>query len=305
MKRILIFTFIVGVLLSIGVLSFDLYMDKKVKEIVDREFFDKTDASYEDIDFSLFNRSVVIKKVVINNEEGSLYSENIYIYRYDDNFNMEVMFEDIQGLTGEYRKMYVEFLNFLRDYGYEDPKINLYLEMETDKEKEILKINKFSLIVPDAFSVGFFLEIGNFDQEFWEGFEDYVLQTQSFPINFLSELGAIEIIELGILIENEGFKERFLSIEADKHDIEVEDMKKEIRANFTKLSEDIENPKLQEIVKQISYFTERGKFLKLYIKPKKPFKIQELLLFIGTFQGNEDELIAELLEYLNIKAEVY
>ncbi len=305
LKKFLIFLTLIVILVPLLFLGIDLYMDKKAKDIIDDKIFAESNASYDSVDFSLWDRSITIKNVFIHYENGTFFAESIHIYKYDDSLNMDVLLKNIKGVQGDMEKAYVNVINSLREYGYEDVTIDMRFEMSTDKDKNIGDIKRFEFIVSSAFSINFFMKVGNFDPTFWINYATRDSFTEEEMIEILSEMGAMKLIEIGVSFRDDGFKERYINKVAEKKSKDPMEVKKEMKESINKMVESTEHPSAKEVLKKISYFLDKGKFIKLYIQPKKPLKFQDIIIFFAVNYEKGTDPTHQFLEQFNIEAEVF
>ena len=300
--RIVITSFLLlSLTVIIGVYGFNVYMENKVKEFLDRGLFSDEDVTYDSVDFSLFNRKIVIGNVLIHGEDGTIFIEKVHVYKYEDNLNAEIFFENIKGVQGKSREAYLKILDFFKKYGYEEVSLNFHIDTKTDKYKNIGHFKKLEIIVPSAFIANISLKLGNFDPDFWKSLELREIYTEEDIINIFSEIGALKLLEIELYFKDEGFKNRYMNKMKEESGKDINT----IKDNMERFIENYENPQVKDFVRKLSFFLERGRIIKVKLTPKRPIKLQDIFLILTINHTKTQDPSDIFLHYFNLYTEVY
>ncbi len=304
MKKIIIpVVIIIGI--AVGIIALDEYMERKVKKIID-EFAKSGNMEYEDVDFSLIDRNIIIKKLFIHEEGNTLLAEEVIVYRYEDIFNFVILMKDLKMVEGPRKEQYIRTLNFFKELDYKDTRVDLYIDMEANKKENRASVKSFKLIIHPAFSLEFFADLGNFDPNFWKKIYEKKELTEEEMVEIMSELGSLKIFRIGFSYEDRDFRERFISYLAKDKGLTPEEFKEKIKKSLDETISRTDNPSHRKVLSDIKYFIEKGKFIKISIEPVKPVKFQDIALYtaFALEQGNKNPATT-LLNLFKVESEIF
>ncbi len=305
MKKIIIpVVIIIGI--AVGIIALDKYMERKVKKIIDDFAKSGEDIEYEDVDFSLIDRNIRIKKLFIHNEGNTFLAEEVIVYRYEDPFNFVILMKDLKVVEGTNKKEYLKILNFFKELDYKDTRFDLYIDMEANKKENKASIKSFKLIVHPAFSLDFFADVGNFDPSFWEKIDEKKELTEEEMVGMMSELGSLKLFRIGFSYEDRDFRDRFIKYLAKDERLTPEEFKTKIKKSLDETMSKTDNPSHRKVLNDIKYFIEKGKFIKISIEPVKPMKFQDIAIYIAFAMEQEEKDPTDIiLNLFKVKSEVF
>ncbi len=305
MKKIIIPVVIIICIIIIGIFALDKYMERKVKKIID-DFTKSGDVEYEDVEFSLIDRNIRIKKLFIHNEENTFLAEEVIVYRYDDPFNFVILMKDLKVVEGQNKKEYLKILNFFKELDYKDTRFDLYIDMEANKKENKASIKSFKLIVHPAFSLDFFVDVGNFDPSFWEKIDEKKELTEEEMVGMMSELGSLKLFRIGFSYEDRDFRDRFIKYLAKDKGLTPEEFKANIKKSLDETMSKTDNPSHRKVLSDIKYFIEKGKFIKISVEPVKPMKFQDIAIYAAfAMEQEEKDPVDIILNLFKVKSEVF
>ncbi len=306
MKRIIIPVVLIIGIIIIGIFAFDKYMERKVKKIIDDFAKSGEDIQYEDVDFSLIDRNIRIKKLFIHNEGDTFLVEEVIVYRYEDLFNFVILMKDLKMVEGPRKEQYIKALNFFKELDYKDTRFDLYIDMEVNKKENKASIKSFKLIVHPAFSLEFFADIGNFDPSFWKKIFGKKELTEEEVIEAMSEFGSLKLFRIGFSYENRDFRDRFIKYLAKDEGLTPEEFKAKIKKSLDETISKTDSPSHRKVLSDIKYFIEKGKFIKISIEPVKPMKFQDIALYTAfALEQGKRNPGTTLLNLFKVESEVF
>ncbi|AAC07719.1 hypothetical protein [Aquifex aeolicus] len=280
-----------------GYFAYDKYMDNKAKEQVEY-FLDKTlrksgKGSYKYVDYKPIGGEIIIKDVYYRDRNGEEFKiEEIIIEKLSETEG-KFLFKNVKPLK-------VKGKGLLEEYGYKDPKFNLFVSYEAKPKEKEFHLRSLSLDYPEAFEVNISFILGNYDHAFWKtvALSDRPPEEVSFQV--LSELGSIKINSLEVVYRDKGFKERVIKKEAQKRGKTPEEFKKELIRKIEEEKLKARSEFERNLLDAFEKFLEKGKEIKVVIKPNPPLKIQDLFV-VAAVQKDERELLKLLNPVIEVK----
>lgn len=285
MGRKVLYLLSFGLLIGVLLLSLEVYADRKAKERVE-SFVNRLNlegrVSYRSVDHSLIKGETRIRDLSLFTEKGRVKVEEVIISRLTEK-ETKVRFLGITSTDEEFG----EFRERMRELGYEDVKMNLYVDVMTDREKGDLKVRTFRVEVPEAFTFDLKVDLGNVS------YEDLPEITE--------EVGRVRIRSFEVSFTDLGIMERAIMKEAEEKNTTAERVKEEILRELERSVRESDPEIKKEIVAKLKAFVERGGTIRLSARPDRPVNVSDLVLVFLVSAQTKD--LSQVVNMLNLNVE--
>ncbi|MDQ7038228.1 MAG: hypothetical protein Q9N26_03385, partial [Aquificota bacterium] len=259
--------YILAAVLMAGVLllSLDVYADRKAKETVNtlvERFGIEDRVSYGKVDHSVLKGETRIENLSFQVKDGVVSVDEVIVSELTDE-RTRVRFVGISSTDEDFG----EFRRNMKDLGYEDVKVNLFLDVRTDREKGDLQVRSLEVEVPGAFSLSMSLDLGNLSYSFLEKIDE-----EDLP-EITEKVGRIRIRSLEVSLTDLGLRERAIRREAMKTGKTPERVKEEILRDL-EMSVSESDPEIKkDLVKNLKTFIDEGGTIRITARPETPVSL--------------------------------
>jgi hypothetical protein len=296
MGRKVLYLIALSLILGVLLLSLDAYADRRARETLEdllRRLDLEERASYGEVGHSLLRGETRIRDLSVRTEDGLVRVEELVIHRLTEE-DIKLSFLGITSTDKDFR----EFRKNMRDLGYEDVKMNLFIDVKTDRKRGDLRVRDISLEVPEAFRLSLKADIGNLSFSLLEKLED--LQEEDLP-EVTEKLGRVRIRSFEFSVTDLGLRERALRREAEERNMSPEKLKEEILRDLERSVKESDPGIKRELVSNLRNFIDKGGTLRVVAEPETPVSVSDLVLVILVSAQTKD--LSQVVEMLNLKVE--
>ncbi|NPA32563.1 MAG: hypothetical protein GXO04_02935, partial [Aquificae bacterium] len=145
-------------------------------------------------------------------------------------------------------------------------------------EEELFVLESLTLHYPKAFRAGFSLSLENYDHEFWKNVFRKEVITEADAINILAELSSLRLLRAQLAYTDEGFKERFIEVEARERGMTPEEFRAYLISELKKKSQRADNEFERELYEALARFLKEGKEIVISVNPERPVPLREIFI---------------------------
>lgn len=247
--------------------------------------------SYRDVDYSLFEGRTEVRDLLIESRGGRTRIERFVISKITET-DLEFSMLGVRGEDEEFKK----FEKSLRDLGYDRVEFNLHFSGSLYEDWKELVIRRFSLELPDAFSVELKLKLSGIDKNVLRSFLEIRDSDQAQPAKLAGVLSKIYLKEVYIKLRDQSLLNRLITKEAERRKTSPEEIKKDLIAKLEKSLVNGKSEFNKSLAESLKNLIGKGGAVVLEGKPKNPLGMDDLIVYIlvGMQTGNFSQLIEKL-----------
>ncbi|GEM_PF-6756819 len=277
MGKLKVFILLIAGIAVASWVGLEVYADNRAEKKLNALLTDldlENRVKYADIDYSLISGELLVEKITVSSPRGDATIERLRVHRYTDS-EATIYVEGIRFSDDE-------FINDMKELGYDDPRINLSFDASIDDENRMLDVRNFSFEMPGGFRLSFRFLLTNIDSDLLRKLSEFDgtnrEQLNREQLNELSDrVAKVKVSYFETVLSDLGIRDKIIKAEAKKQGKGEEEIRRKIVGDMEKSLKKAKSEFEKKLVQSVKSFIEKGGLVRITLKPETPVEFQELI----------------------------